>query len=205
MLLHIHPSTPQSRKIQQVVESLSGGGVAIVPTDTVYALVCDSSNKTAVEKLCRIKKLDPQKALLTLLCRDIAQVAEYAWQIDNQTFKLIKRNTPGPFTFILRGGRNLPKLISNRRQTIGVRIPDNHIVQAIIEQLGRPLLGTSLISDDEIREYPTDPALIHDEYQKIVDVVVDGGLGGIEASTVVDCTTEPFEIIRQGPVELVMG
>ena len=203
MLLEIHPDNPQERYIRQVTEVLEDGGIIILPTDTVYGIACDSSNQKAIGKISRLKKLDPSKALFTLLCDDIAQVAQYAWQLDNQIFKLIKRNTPGPFTFILKSGRALPKLLLNRRKTIGVRIPDNRIAQAIIKELGRPLMSTSLIADDEIHLYPNDPFDIYEEYQNRVDVVIDGGMGGMDPSTVVDCTQTPYEIIRQGPVELI--
>ncbi len=203
MLLQIHPDNPQERYIKQLVAILEEGGIIVLPTDTVYGIACDSSNHKAVEKLSRLKHMDPSKALFTLLCEDIAQVAQYAWQLDNQVFRLIKRNTPGPFTFILKSGRALPKLLLNRRKTIGVRIPQNRITQAILKELGRPLISTSLITDDDIQQYPNDPVDIHQEYENQVDVVIDGGLGGMTPSTVVDCTQWPCEIIRQGPVELV--
>lgn len=203
MLLEIHPDNPQERYIRQVADILAAGGIIVLPTDTVYGIACDSINQKAIEKISRLKRLDPSKALFTLLCQDIAQVAEYAWQLDNQIFKLIKRNTPGPFTFILKSGRALPKLLQNRRKTIGVRIPDNRIAQAIIKELGRPLISTSLISDDDIHHYPNDPIDIHDEYENKVDLVINGGLGGLDPSGVIDCTQSPYEIIRQGPVELI--
>lgn len=203
MLFQIHPDNPQPRLIKQVVDTLKEGGVVIVPTDSVYGIVCDSNNQKAIEKMSQLKHLDPSRALFALLCENIAQVAHYAWQLDNQVFKLIKKNTPGPFTFILKSGRALPKLLQNRRSTIGVRIPNNKIVQAILQELGRPLLSTSLITDDDIQQYPNDPTQIHEEYQNKVDIVVDGGLGRLEPSTVVDCTQWPYEIIRQGAVALL--
>ncbi len=203
MLLEIHPENPQGRYIRQVTDILKDGGIIVIPTDAVYGIACDSSNQKAIGKIGRLKNLDPAKALFTLLCEDIAQVAQYAWQLDNQVFKLIKRNTPGPFTFILKSGRALPKLLLNRRKTIGVRIPANRIAQAIIKELGRPLISTSLVADDDIHQYPNDPFDIHEEYQNRVDLVIDGGLGGLDPTAVVDCTQTPCEIIRQGPVEFI--
>lgn len=203
MLLEIHPDNPQDRYLKQVVDVLEDGGIVVLPTDTVYGIAGDSSNQKAIERISRLKHLDPSKALFTLLCQDISQLAQYAWQLDNQVFKLIKRNTPGPFTFILKSGRALPKLLLNRRKTIGVRIPANPIAQAIIEKLGRPLISTSLIADDDIHQYPNDPFDIHEEYENLVDLVIDGGIGGMDPSAVVDCTESPYEIIRQGPVDLI--
>ncbi|MEO1261552.1 MAG: L-threonylcarbamoyladenylate synthase [Bacteroidota bacterium] len=199
MLLQIHPDDPAPRKIQQVVTALEKGGVVIYPTDTVYGLGCDISNRKAVEKICRIRKLDPAKARLTFICRDIAQIAEYAWQIDNQLFKLLKRNLPGPFTFILKSSNAVPKLLKNKKRTIGVRIPENKIAQHIVVALGRPLLSISLKNiDDDDDEYLTDPFDIHELFGKSVDFVIDGGMGGTIPSTLVDCTDGFFTVIREG-------
>jgi tRNA threonylcarbamoyl adenosine modification protein (Sua5/YciO/YrdC/YwlC family) len=140
--------------------------------------------------------------MLSFICKDISQIAEYAWQLDNTVFKLLKKNLPGPFTFILRSNNAVPKLFKNRKRTIGVRIPDNRIALAIVEELGRPLLTTSLKSDEELEEYFTDPFDIYEDFQKLVDVVIDGGIGGNVPSTLIDCTEEPFEIIRQGAGEV---
>ena len=205
MLLAIHQEDPEPRKINQVVNTLESGGVIIYPTDTVYGLGCDISDKDAVERICRIKRLDPKKAMLTFICRDIGQIAEHAWQLDNQIFKLLKKNLPGPFTFILKSSNAVPKLLKNNKRTIGVRIPDHRIVSHIVESLGRPLLSISLkASDNAIDDVPflADPWEIHEQYGKLVDLVIDGGEGGATPSALVDCTVDPFEIIREGIKEL---
>jgi tRNA threonylcarbamoyl adenosine modification protein (Sua5/YciO/YrdC/YwlC family) len=202
MILTIHPQNPDQRKIAQVAETLRKHGVVIYPTDTVYAIGCDMMSKEAVERLCRIRHLDPQKAMLTLICKDLSQVAEYAAQIDTPVFKLMRRNLPGPFTFILPAGSKTPKLFINRKKTIGVRIPDNAILMAIVEELGHPILTASLKTNDDVVEYFTDPEDLHDQYENQVDAVIDGGLGGIVPSTLVDCTGQEPELIREGAGEL---
>jgi tRNA threonylcarbamoyl adenosine modification protein (Sua5/YciO/YrdC/YwlC family) len=202
MIQTIHPQNPDQRKIAQVAEMLRKNGVVIYPTDTVYAIGCDMMSKEAVERLCRIRHLDPQKAMLTLICKDISQVAEYAAQIDTPVFKLMRRNLPGPFTFILPAGSKTPKLFINRKKTIGIRIPDNAILMALIEELGHPILTASLKTDDDVVEYFTDPEDLHDQYQNLVDAVIDGGPGGIVPSTLVDCTGQEPELIREGAGEI---
>ncbi len=198
MLLKINPDNPEGRKIKQVVESLQKGGVIIYPTDTVYGLGCDIFNPKAVEKICRLRGLKPEKAMLSFICEDISQVSDYAYQIDNEVFKVLKKNLPGPFTFVLRANNTVPKLFKNRKRTIGVRIPENNIARTIVQELGRPILSISLKSDDEILQYFTDPTDIYDDFKKLVDIVIDGGIGNNNPSTVVDCTGDELEIIRQG-------
>lgn len=198
MLLNIHPDHPQERKIKQVVETLLEGGVIIYPTDTVYGLGCDIQNADAVEKICRLRKLDPQKAMLSFICRDISQISGYTTPIDNSIFKLMKKNLPGPFTFVLRSNNSVPKLFKNKKRTIGVRVPEHNIPLAIVEMLGRPILTTSLKSDDEITTYYTDPLDFKEEYSKLVDIIIDAGPGKNIPSTVVDCTLDKPEIIRMG-------
>ncbi|HRD83313.1 MAG: threonylcarbamoyl-AMP synthase [Saprospiraceae bacterium] len=202
MILTIHPQNPDQRKIAQVAEMLRKHGVVIYPTDTVYAIGCDMMSKEAVERLCRIRHLDPQKAMLTLICKDLSQVAEYAAQIDTPVFKLMRRNLPGPFTFILPAGSKTPKLFINRKKTIGVRIPDNAILMALVEELGRPILTASLKTNDDVVEYFTDPEDLHDQYENLVDAVIDGGPGGIVPSGLIDCTGQEPELIREGAGEL---
>lgn len=205
MLLQIHPEDPEDRKIQQVVKVLREGGVIAYPTDTVYGLGCDIMNHDAVEKVCRLRRLDPQRAMLSLICKDISQIAEYAWQMDNEVFRLLKKNLPGPFTFILKSSNAAPKLFKNRKRTIGVRVPANNIAIAIVEALGRPILSTSLKVDDsdvDFDEYYTDPIEIDDHFGNQVDIVIDGGPGGHAHSTLVDCTGKEFELIREGAGEL---
>lgn len=207
MTIEIHPVSPEPRKIKQAADILRAGGIIIYPTDTVYGLGCDISNHQAVEKVCKIKHLDPDRAMLSLICKDISQVSEYAWQLDNQVFRILKKNLPGPFTFILRSGNAIPKLFKNRKRTIGIRIPDNKIALALVEEMGRPILSTSLKMDSEavdFDEYPTDPQEISDTFEKIVDLIIDGGAGGHEPSTLVDCSNNEIEIIRQGAGTLLL-
>lgn len=203
MLLEINSDNPDKRKINQIVDTIKSGGIIIYPTDTVYGLGCDIFNKKAVERICRLRNLNPQKANLTIICKDISQLSEYTTQIDNSSFKLLKRNLPGPFTFILKSGKKLPKAFDNRRKTLGLRIPDNNIAQSIIEHLGTPILSISLKSEDEILEYLTDPYEIHNKYEKLVDIVVDGGIGDNAPSTVVDLSNGEVDIIREGKGDLI--
>src|SRR5690554_4881514 len=204
MLLKIHPENPEGRKIDKIVEILRNGGIIIYPTDSVYALGCDFANQDAVDRICRLKNLDPTKANLTFMCKDISQVSEYTSQINNDIFKTMKRNTPGPFTFIIPSNNQVPKLFKNKKRTVGVRISENNIVQDIIETLGNPIISTSLKKDDDkIVEYFTDPGLIYEDYENAVDVVIDGGIGNIEPSGIVDCTGDELILIREGIKEIV--
>jgi tRNA threonylcarbamoyl adenosine modification protein (Sua5/YciO/YrdC/YwlC family) len=198
MLLEIHPQNPDERKIKQAVRILQAGGVIIYPTDTVYGIGCDISNAKAVERVCQIRRLDPSKAMLAFICKDIAQAASYATQIDNTIFKIMRKNLPGPFTFILNASKDVPKLFKNKKHTIGVRIPDNKIILRLVEELGNPILTTSLKSDDEILEYFTDPTEIYEDFEHLVDLVIDGGIGGNVPSTLVDCSKGEIEILREG-------
>lgn len=202
MLIELHSENPNRRDIKQIVNTLEKGGIIIYPTDTVYGIGCDIFQPKAVERICRIRGLDPVKARLSFICSDIKQVAEYAHQIDNEVFRLMKQHLPGPFTFVLRSNNKVPKLFKNKKRTIGVRIPDNNVVQALVETLGRPILTASLKSDDEILEYFTDAYDIHEDFGNLVDVVIDGGVGGNVPSTVVDCTVFPPEVLREGAGEL---
>ncbi|MEL7119823.1 MAG: L-threonylcarbamoyladenylate synthase [Bacteroidota bacterium] len=201
MLLNINSEHPEGRKIKQVVDVLNEGGIIIYPTDTVYGIGCDIFNQKAVERVCKLRGLDPVKARLSFICKDISQISEYAAPIDNTIFRMMKRNIPGPFTFVLKSNNKVPKLFKNKKRTIGVRIPDHNVPISIVEALGRPLLTTSLKADDDIIEYLTDPIDIHDEYKKLVDLVIDSGVGGNEPSTVIDCTDTIPEVIRMGAVE----
>ena len=202
MLLKINPDNPEGRKINQVVEHLREGGIIIYPTDTVYGLGCDIENSNAIDRICKLRGLDPKKANLAMICQDISQLSNYTQQITNSTFRLLKKNLPGPFTFILPAANNVPKLFKNRKKTIGVRIPEHHVTAAIVEALGRPIMTTSLKSDDEILEYFTDPADIYEDFKKLVEVVIDSGPGGNIPSTVIDCTAVDPAIIREGAGEL---
>ncbi len=202
MFLQINSENPSSRKIAKVVECLENGGIIIYPTDTVYGLGCDIHNPKAVERICRIKGIKPNKANLSFICNDLSHLSEYAAQLDNQTFKLLKRTLPGPFTYILKASNVVPKLFKSNKKTVGIRVPDNNIAQTIIAELGRPILSTSLKSENDFIEYLTDPYDIHEQYQKLVDIVIDGGVGGNQPSTVVDCTGSSPEVIRQGAGEI---
>jgi len=203
MLLKIHPENPDLRRINKVVEVLKNDGIIIYPTDTVYALGCDIYNHKAMEKIAKIKNLDLNKAHLSFVCRDLSHLSDFTKPLNNTIFKLIKKNTPGPFTFILEANNEVPKNFRKNKKTVGIRVPNNKIVQEIIKQLGHPILSTSLLSDDDILEYLNDPELIYEKYKKIVDIVIDGGIGGIVPSTVVDLTNDEIEIIREGKGELI--
>ena len=198
MLLKIYPDHPNRKDIDKVVNVLRDGGLVIYPTDTLYAMGCDALDVRAVEKICRIKGVNPQKSNLSIICPDLSSVSEYA-RINNHVFKLMKRCLPGPFTFILPTSGELPKIYKSRKE-VGIRVPDNPIVRELAVALGNPLLSMSVYdreSNDE-PEYLTDPELIEEKYAGQVDLVIDGGYGSTEGSTVVDCTQEPFSIVRQG-------
>ena len=196
MLIKIYPENPNPREIDKVIEVLRDGGLVIYPTDTVYAIGCDALNVRAVEKICQMKGINPQKSNLAIICYDLSNLSEYA-KVNNAAFKLMKKNLPGPFTFILPTSSELPKIYKNRKE-VGIRVPDNNIIRTLVKELGNPILTMSVHDDDDMIEYTTDPELIHEKYENLVDLVIDGGYGGFEASTVVDCTTDNFEIIRQG-------
>ena len=201
MLIKLFEDNPNERDILKIVSLLRKGGIIIYPTDTVYAIGCDINNVKAVQRIAALKGIKPEKASFSMICRDLSNIATYA-KVSDEVFKIMKRCLPGPFTFILNATTKLPNVLMNRRKTIGIRIPANYIAMAIVEELGNPLLTTSVHDDDEIVEYTTDPELIHEKYEHQVDIVIDGGFGGLEASTVIDCTTDNFEIVRQGKGEL---
>ncbi len=198
MLVSINADNPQQRLIDQLVGVLEEGGVIIYPTDTVYGIGCDITNKNAVERVARIRGIDPAKAMFSFICSDISQVTDYSATINNDVFRVMKHNLPGPFTFILRSNNKTPKILKNRKETIGVRIIDNNIVSALVRGLGRPILTASVKSKDELTEYYTDPRDIYDQYGKLVDAVIDGGPGGNEASTIIDCTGDEAVLQREG-------
>lgn len=201
MLLKLFEDNPNEREILKIVNLLRKGGVIIYPTDTVYAIGCDINNVKAVQRIAALKGVKPEKANFSMICRDLSNIATYA-KVSDEVFKIMKRCLPGPFTFVLNATTKLPNILMNRRKTIGIRIPNNYIAMAIVEELGNPLLTTSVHDDDEVVEYTTDPELIHEKYCKWVDMVIDGGYGHNVASTIVDCTGEEPEIIRQGIGEL---
>lgn len=196
MLIHIHPENPQPRNIRTVVETLQKGGVIIYPTDTIYGLGCSILAPKAIEKVCRIKSIDPAKANLSFICHDLSDLSKYTKPISTPIYRILKRLLPGPYTFILPASREVPRLLKNKKNTIGLRIPDNNIARTIVQELGTPILSTSL-PGEMVEEY-TDPSLMHDKFHKLVDIVIDGGLGGTIPSTVVDCTGDEPVVIREG-------
>jgi tRNA threonylcarbamoyl adenosine modification protein (Sua5/YciO/YrdC/YwlC family) len=196
MLLEIHPKNPQVKHIKTVVDCLSSGGIIIYPTDTVYGFGCDIFHPKAVERICRIKNIDPAKANLSFICNDLSDLSKYAKSISTPTFRLLKHHIPGPFTFILPASKEVPKILKSKKDTIGLRVPDKIIAQEIIKTLGHPILSSSL-PGDMVEEY-TDPERIHEIFGKQVDIVVDGGIGGMEFSTIIDMTHDVPEITRQG-------
>lgn len=196
MLIRIYNENPNEREIEKVVSVLRDGGIVIYPTDTLYGIGCDALNVRAVEKICELKGINPQKSNLSIICNDLSAMSEYA-KVSTPIFKLMKKNLPGPFTFILPTTSSLPKIYKNKK-TVGIRVPDNNIIREIVALLGNPVLSTSVKDEDEEMEYITDPELIHEKWGHIADIVIDGGTGGTEASTVVDCTSGEPEVVRQG-------
>ena len=201
MLIRLYEQNLNLKEIDRIIGILKEGGIIIYPTDTVYAMGCDALNVRAVEKICKIKGINPQKNHLSIICPDLSNISEYA-KVNNAVFKLMKRNLPGPFTFILNATNSLPKIYKNRKE-VGIRVPDNNITITLTKELGNPLLTTSVRDRDEWREYSVDPELIEGDYGDTVDVIIDGGYGGFEPSTVINCTTDEIEIVRQGKGELL--
>ena len=201
MLIYIHPVDPQPRLIRQVADCLKQGGLVIYPTDTIYGLGCDIRQQKAVERICTIKNVDPQKAQLSFICRDLSNLSDYTKSIDTPLYRLLKSYLPGPYTFILPASKQVPKILQSRKSTIGLRVPDNVICRHILEALGNPILSASL-PGDMVEEY-TDPEIIHEKFGTMVDYVIDGGIGGMVPSTIVDCTAPEWVITRQGLGEII--
>jgi tRNA threonylcarbamoyl adenosine modification protein (Sua5/YciO/YrdC/YwlC family) len=201
IFIRMHPDNPSDRHIRQVVDILKDGGVIIYPTDTVYGIGCDITKQKAIERVAQLKGIKPEKANFSFICYDLSHIADFTKPIDNHIFKMMKRNLPGPFTIILEANNNVPKILSANRKSIGIRVPNNIIIREIVKELGNPILTTSLKTNDEIIEYNTDPELIFEEYENQVDAVIDGGFGGLIASTVIDCTGDEPEIVRMGNFE----
>jgi len=196
MLLHVHPQDPQERNIRTAAEVLLKGGVMIYPTDTIYGLGCDIHQPKAIQHICRIKNIDPARAQLSFVCYDMSDLSKYIKTISTSTYRMPKYYLPGPYTFILPASKEVPKLLKSRKNTVGLRIPDNPIARSIVKELGHPILSTSL-PGDMVEEY-TDPELIYANFKKQVDLVIDGGIGGMTPSTIVDCTGEEPVMIRKG-------
>ncbi len=203
MFIEVNITNPDDRIVQDVVNILNKGGVIIYPTDTVYALGCSLMHKRAIEKLAKLKGLKLKKANFALICHDLSNLSEYTRYIDRPTYKILNKNLPGPFTFILPASTRIPKLFDSNKKTVGIRIPDSNFVRTLVQELGHPLVTTSILDDDEILEYTTDPYAIQEKWESDVDIIIDGGYGKNEPSTVVDCSESEIEIIRQGVGELL--
>lgn len=202
-LFKTHPDNPEMRKIRQVAECLRDGGVIIYPTDTVYGLGCDIHNQKAVERICQIKKINPKKRKnLAFICNDLSHIAEYT-RIGNATFKLMKKALPGPYTFILETSSKVPKILNISKKNVGIRIPDNNITRAIVQELGHPIITTSVLAEDEVVKYMTDPEEIYDQYKHKVDMVIDGGYGNNVGSTIIDCSDDTVTVLRQGAGDIM--
>jgi len=196
MLIHIHPDNPQPRLLKQLAECMLDGGIIIYPTDTIYGIGCDIFQKKAIENICRIKNVDPQKAQLSFICKDLSHMSDYTKSIDTPLYRMLKNHLPGPYTFILPASKEVPKILQSKKSTIGLRVPDNKICHDLADSVGHPILSASL-PGDMVEEY-TDPEVIFEKFKDRVDFVIDGGIGGMTPSTVVDCTTDDWTILRQG-------
>ncbi|GAA4448379.1 L-threonylcarbamoyladenylate synthase [Rurimicrobium arvi] len=201
MISYIYPDNPQERNIRMAVDILRKGGVIIYPTDTVYALGCDIYNADAITRICRIKNLDPKKAQFTFVCNDLSHLSQYSKAMDTPVFRMLKRALPGPYTFILEASKQVPKNLKTKKDTVGIRVPDNLITQLLVKELGHPIMSVSLPMEGLDQEYYTDPEWIHEKYQKLVDLVIDSGVGGVSVSTIIDCTSGIPELIREGAGE----
>ncbi|MBL3656934.1 L-threonylcarbamoyladenylate synthase [Fulvivirga sediminis] len=196
--IKLYEENPERHKIEHIVEVLKSGGVIVYPTDTVYGIGCDLFNRKAIDRICKIKSIKPKNLNLSFICHDISDISNYVKRMDTPTFKVLKKALPGPFTFILESNSNVPKILDVNKKTVGIRIPDNNITRGIVQILGNPIITSSIKDDDEILEYTTDPELIYEDFKHHVDIIIDGGFGGNIPSTVVDCTQNEFEIIREG-------
>lgn len=196
MLLPVHPDNPQPRNLKTIIDCLLSGGIIVYPTDTIYGLGCDIFQHKAIERICRIKNIDPKKAQLSFVCHDLSDLSKYTKSISTPLYRMLKNYLPGAYTFILPASKEVPKILKSKKDTIGLRIPDNNITSTIVKELGHPVLSTSL-PGQQVEEY-TDPEIIYENFKNLVDIVIDGGVGGMTPSTIVDCTTEPPVLVRQG-------
>lgn len=202
MLVRLFDENPNPREVRKIVDILRDGGVIVYPTDTVYGLGCDITNQKAVEKVARYKGIQIEKSNFSFICSDFSHLSDYTKPIPNHIFKIIRKNLPGPFTFILNANNNVPRYFKGKKKTVGIRIPDNNIILEIVRELGNPIMSTSVHDEDEILEYTTDPELIHEKFAEVADVVIDGSYGELIPSTIIDCTSNEPAIIRQGKGEL---
>jgi len=202
MYLEIHPENPEPRKIAQAVEIIKKGGVVIFPTDTIYALGCDLGNSKAIERVCKILGKKPERANLSLICADLSDLSSYSAPINSTVFKLMKHCLPGPYTFILKSSRLVPKLFQTNKKTVGIRVPDNIIIRSLLEQLGHPLVSASVHAEDEIIDYLTDPTEIYEQFENQIDLMIDGGMGDNQPSTIIDCVDGEPILLREGKGEV---
>jgi len=202
MLLKIYPQNPSALQIDKVIDCLKSGGTIIYPTDTVYGLGCDIYQSKAVDKIAMIKGIKKEKANFSFICNNLSQLSDFSKPIDNSVFKLMKSVLPGPYTFILNANNKVPKIFQSKKKTIGIRVPDNSITNEIVLGLGNPLMSTSIHNDDEVLEYITDPELIYEKYKDIVDIIIDGGYGDNQGSTIIDCTGKEIVVVREGKGEI---
>lgn len=200
MIIHVHPDNPQPRNIKTIVDCLLSGGVIIYPTDTIYALGCDIFQRKATERIIQIKKLNPSKIKLSFICYDLSDLSKYTKSISTPVYRILKNHLPGPFTFILPASKQVPRILKSKKETIGLRVPNNKIARTIVKELGHPILSSSLPGEN-VEDY-TDPEVMHENFEKLVDLVVDGGPGGTIPSTVIDFTLTEPEIIRKGLGEI---
>jgi tRNA threonylcarbamoyl adenosine modification protein (Sua5/YciO/YrdC/YwlC family) len=200
--IKIHPENPDFRRLRRVVDVLNDGGVIIYPTDTIYGLGCGIFQPKSIERICQIKGVKPQKQNFSFICYDLSDISEYTRALNTPVFKMMKKALPGPFTFILEANNKVPKLLNNKKKTVGIRVPDHLIPRNLVKELGQPIITTSIRDEDDVIEYSTDPELIYEKYKDLVDVVIDGGYGKNVASTILDCTGESVEVVRQGLGEL---
>jgi tRNA threonylcarbamoyl adenosine modification protein (Sua5/YciO/YrdC/YwlC family) len=199
MLLRLNYDNPHPKDVQLIVDCLKNDGLIIYPTDTVYSIGCDITRPKAIEKLCKLKNIKPEKANFSFVCSDLSHLSNFTKPISNSVFRVMKKALPGPYTFILEANGNVPKLLKQNKKTVGIRVPDNIICNTIIKALGNPIITTSLHNmEDDILDYYTDPEVIHNQYQKLVDIVIDGGFGNLYASTVLDCSDDEIIVIREG-------
>ena len=197
-LLRIHPLNPEGRKIQRTIEILKRGGIIIYPTDTIYGIGCDLMNRKAIERLCHVMDIKPHKLDLSFICNDLSHISEYVKRIDTPVFKILKKALPGPYTFILESSSKVPRILNVNKKTVGIRIPDHAIPRSIVDQLGNPLINSSIKDDDIIKEYTTDPEEIYEDFKHSVDLVIDGGPGNNIPSSVIDCTGDQIVVVREG-------
>jgi tRNA threonylcarbamoyl adenosine modification protein (Sua5/YciO/YrdC/YwlC family) len=204
--IKLYPENPDMRKVSRIVDILRDGGIIIYPTDTVYGMGCDIHNQRAIERIARIKGIKPKHHNFSFICYDLSNISEYTRALSTPVFKIMKKALPGPYTFILEANNNVPKILNSNKKTVGIRVPDHAIPRLLVKELGSPILTTSIRDDDDVIEYSTDPELIFEKFRDLVDVVIDGGYGNNVASTILDCTGDDIEVVREGlgPVDEIL-